>query len=280
MEKDTLLIVGNGFDLSMGFKTSYGDFMRSQYYQKNNSSLCSYLSSKYRENMGWIDIENELSEYSKLLSKFELTPKTGKIQLGAEVFREEYGELKSSLKNYLQEETKGTFRTNQDNSAKRVIDQLPADSKIISFNYTSIIERLTWDKFKDSAGNLLHIHGSLASYDDIVFGVEDSAKLPKEHVFLYKAYSQNLKAREFSLWLDSAERVIFYGYSLGDTDRQYFENFFQKLSSEKIRNMDLVFYYYGQSSYDNLIWQLQMLTKHKLTQLQTYNQIEFIDCSM
>ena len=97
---------------------------------------------------------------------------------------------------------------------------------------------------------------------------------------MYKAYSQSLKARDFSLWLDSAERVIFYGYSLGDTDCQYFESFFQKLCSEKSRNMDLVFYYYGQSSYDNLIWQLQMQTKHKLTQLQTYNQIEFIDCSM
>ena len=27
MGEETLLIVGNGFDLSMGFKTSYGDFM-------------------------------------------------------------------------------------------------------------------------------------------------------------------------------------------------------------------------------------------------------------
>lgn len=161
-----------------------------------------------------------------------------------------------------------------------VIDHLPAGSKIISFNYTSIIERMTRDRFGVSKGNLLHIHGSLAPYDDIVFGVEDSAKLSKEHVFLYKAHSQSLKAREFSYWLNSAERIIFYGYSLGDTDRQYFEKFFQKLCSENSSNVDLVFYYYGQSSYDNLIWQLQMLTKHKLTQLLTYNQIEFIDCSM
>lgn len=149
-----------------------------------------------------------------------------------------------------------------------------------SFNYTSIIERMTWERFCASKSNLLHIHGSLAAYDDIVFGVEDSAKLSKEHVFLYKAYNQSLKAREFSLWLNSAGHIIFYGYSLGDTDRQYFEKFFQKLCSENSRNVNLVFYYYGQSSYDNLIWQLQMLTKHKLTQLQTYNQIEFIDCSM
>lgn len=76
-------------------------------------------------------------------------------------------------------------------------------------------------------GNLLHIHGSLAPNDDIVFGVEDSAKLPKEHVFLYKAHSPHLKVQEFSDWLNSAERIIFYGYSLGDTDHQYFEKFLE-----------------------------------------------------
>lgn len=280
MGKDTLLIVGNGFDLSMGFKTSYGDFMQSPFYPKNNSTLCLHLWKKYRENMGWIDIENELSEYSKLLSSFELETDQDKSKWGVDTFRKEYEELKSSLKSYLQEETRREFVLKNNNPAVSVINNLPDDSKIISFNYTRIIERMTWERFCTSKSNLLHIHGSLAAYDDIVFGVEDSAKLSKEHVFLYKAYSQSLKAREFSLWLNSAGRIIFYGYSLGDTDRQYFEKFFQKLCSENSSNVNLVFYYYGQSSYDNLIWQLQMLTKHKLTQLQTYNQIEFIDCSM
>lgn len=194
--------------------------------------------------------------------------------------REEYDELKSSLKFYLQEETKRAFGPSPDNPAKGVINQLPADSKIISFNYTSIIERMTRDRFCTSKGNLLHIHGSLAPNDDIVFGVEDSAKLSKEHVFLYKAHSRHLKVQEFSDWLNTAERIIFYGYSLGDTDRQYFESFFRKLCSGDTTCTELVFYYYGQSSYDNLIWQLQMLTNHKLTQLQILNKIEFIDCSM
>lgn len=279
MEKETLLIVGNGFDLSMGFKTSYGDFMQSSFFPESNSALCSYLWNEYRENMGWIDIENELTKYSKQLDRFELTLKTGKIQMGAEEFREEYEELKSSLKNYLQEECKRSFATRQGNPAKRVIDNLSADSKIISFNYTSIIERLTRERFCTSKGNLLHIHGSLAPNEDIVFGVEDSAKLSKEHVFLYKAHSQ-LKVQEFSDWLNSAERIIFYGYSLGDTDRQYFEKFFRKLCSDDSISTELIFYYYGQTSYDNLIWQLQMLTSHKLTQLQILNKIEFIDCSM
>lgn len=281
MGEETLLIVGNGFDLSMGFKTSYGDFMKSSYFpHEETSSLCSYLHNQYEENMGWIDIENELSEYSRILTTKKLNAKKFNTILDIDSLREEYDELKSSLKCYLQEETKRAFGPSPDNPAKRVIDQLPAESKIISFNYTSIIERMTRDRFCASKGNLLHIHGSLAPYDDIVFGVEDSAKLSKEHVFLYKAHSPHLKVQEFSDWLNSAERIIFYGYSLGDTDRQYFEKFFRKLCSDDRTYTELVFYYYDQSSYDNLIWQLQMLTNHKLTQLQILNKIEFKICSM
>ena len=281
MGEETLLIVGNGFDLSMGFKTSYGDFMKSSYFpHEETSSLCSYLHNQYEENMGWIDIENELSEYSRILTTKKLNAKKFNTILDIDSLREEYDELKSSLKCYLQEETKRAFGPSPDNPAKRVIDQLPAESKIISFNYTSIIERMTRDRFCASKGNLLHIHGSLAPYDDIVFGVEDSAKLSKEHVFLYKAHSPHLKVQEFSDWLNSAERIIFYGYSLGDTDRQYFEKFFRKLCSDDRTYTELVFYYYDQSSYDNLIWQLQMLTNHKLTQLQILNKIEFKNSSM
>ena len=281
MGEETLLIVGNGFDLSMGFKTSYGDFMKSSYFpHEETSSLCSYLHNQYEENMGWIDIENELSEYSRILTTKKLNAKKINTILDIDSLREEYDELKSSLKCYLQEETKRAFGPSPDNPAKKVIDQLPAESKIISFNYTSIIERMTRDRFCASKGNLLHIHGSLAPYDDIVFGVEDSAKLSKEHVFLYKAHSPHLKVQEFSDWLNSAERIIFYGYSLGDTDRQYFEKFFRKLCSDDRTYTELVFYYYDQSSYDNLIWQLQMLTNHKLTQLQILNKIEFKNCSM
>lgn len=280
MGEETLLIVGNGFDLSMGFKTSYRDFMKSSFFPKYDSTLCSHLRKQFQENMGWIDIEKELSEFSSMLISMKQDAKKKHIKWEYDSFREEYEELKSSLKAYLQEETKRAFGPSPETPAKRVIDQLPAGSKIISFNYTSIIERMTRDRFCALKSNLLHIHGSLAPNDDIVFGVEDSAKLPKEHVFLYKAHSRHLKVQEFSDWLNSAERIIFYGYSLGDTDHQYFEKFFRKLCSDDRTYTELVFYYYDQSSYDNLIWQLQMLTNHKLTQLQILNKIEFINCSM
>lgn len=280
MGEETLLIVGNGFDLSMGFKTSYGDFMKSSFFPKDKSHLCSYLKKQYQDNMGWIDIENELSRFGRQLMSLGLNVKKNNSGWDIDSFRKEYEDLKLFLKKYLQEVTKGQFCPKQDNPAKGVIEHLPVNSKIISFNYTNMIEKLSWDRFCASKGNLLHIHGSLEPYDDIVFGVEDSSQLSKELVFLYKAHSRNLKVKEFSDWLNSAERIIFYGYSLGNTDRQYFEKFFRKLCSSDSTYTELVFYYYGQSSYDNLIWQLQMLTNHQLTQLQILNKIEFIDCSM
>lgn len=141
MGEETLLIVGNGFDLSMGFKTSYGDFMKSSFFPKYDSTLCSHLRKQFQENMGWIDIEKELSEFSSMLISMKQDAKKKHIKWEYDSFREEYEELKSSLKAYLQEETKRAFGPSPDNPAKRVIDQLPAESKIISFNYTSIIER-------------------------------------------------------------------------------------------------------------------------------------------
>lgn len=76
---------------------------------------------------------------------------------------------------------------------------------------------------------VLHVHGSLKENDDIVFGVEDEIELPKKHAFLYKAYSKYKKTNVFALWLSMARTIVFYGYSLGDTDKQYFADFFRDL---------------------------------------------------
>ena len=52
-EKKTLLIVGNGFDLSMGFKTSYGDFMKSSFFQNMILFYVLILESNFKRI--WVD---------------------------------------------------------------------------------------------------------------------------------------------------------------------------------------------------------------------------------
>ena len=63
---NTLFILGNGFDLGLGFKTSYGDFMKSKEFLdfRESTYLGEYLYKEQNKNKTWIDIEKELSKYS------------------------------------------------------------------------------------------------------------------------------------------------------------------------------------------------------------------------
>ena len=65
--KRIVLILGNGFDLDLGLRTSYKDFWNSPYCPKNYPApLISHLNSKWcnsLEAVKWYDLENELLNY-------------------------------------------------------------------------------------------------------------------------------------------------------------------------------------------------------------------------
>ena len=66
-EYDSILIIGNGFDLNLGLKTSYQNFIASHVFKNlvdGNNQLCKYLNNQNELNR-WIDIENELKKYSR-----------------------------------------------------------------------------------------------------------------------------------------------------------------------------------------------------------------------
>ena len=88
-----LVIIGNGFDLNLGFKTAYTDFVRSEFFQnlvKSGNQLSSHLFARHNLK-NWIDIEEELIQYSKI----SLQPVT------LESIEKEYIDLCKSLISYL-----------------------------------------------------------------------------------------------------------------------------------------------------------------------------------
>ena len=108
----------------------------------------------------------------------------------------------------------------------------------MSFNYTSFIEKVIIKINYNSTDFIIkQIHGSLK--DNIVFGVQDSMELQREHVFLYKSYNKCQDVRELPQILDNADKIIFFGYSLGETDHSYFDDFFiaKQLRVAKKRNL-------------------------------------------
>lgn len=278
---NTLLILGNGFDLSFGLKTSYGDFMQSRYFKDfaTHSYLGQYLKDEQDHCHTWIDIEKELSKYClKINSGGEMTPMK---QYGPACLLQEYGLLKDSLKQYLKKELKQAKSSFFDSKVVELVRNMRGgdNNMIATFNYTDVVEKIVGDSFSQVPKNIIHVHGSLADNDDIVFGVEDEVGLPKRYAFLYKAYSKYKKTNWFALCLSMARNIVFYGYSLGDTDKQYFADFFCNLCRIRKDNRKIIFYHYGEQGYLDLKWQLLNFTNKQLSALEMYNDVQFRDCS-
>ena len=68
-QKSIVLILGNGFDLDLGLRTSYKDFWESKYCPKRYPApLIRHLNSKWSDSIEavkWYDMENELLNYYK-----------------------------------------------------------------------------------------------------------------------------------------------------------------------------------------------------------------------
>lgn len=64
--KKTILVVGNGFDLAIGRKTSYWDFYESEYCPKRYPApIIAYLNQKLdNQNIKWLDLETALQNYA------------------------------------------------------------------------------------------------------------------------------------------------------------------------------------------------------------------------
>ena len=80
-DRKLLVIIGNGFDLDLGQKTSYKDFMLSRIFdnyrenshlestQYGHLNLFDYLQDRFDGNdKQWIDVEIELREFAKSIN--------------------------------------------------------------------------------------------------------------------------------------------------------------------------------------------------------------------
>lgn len=271
-----LFIIGNGFDLSLGLKTSYQDFLKSGEFKIiEGSSLCQYLKKKQKL-QNWVDIEKELSNYCMDMYKIK-TPYDG-LNLH-ERFKEEYYELKEQLKIYLtrQEETIKSISLNNYtiHLLKDLVRSQSSSIEVITFNYTDILDRISEYSRIGIKTNVHHVHGSLKT--DIVFGVEDKVELQNEEGFLYKSFSPYKEIRPIKQLLNLFANVIFFGYSLGDTDRQYFEDYFNNLAKGRGEEHNFAFYYYNNAN--SIKWQLQRFTGYDLSNLEMNNCVEYINCS-
>ena len=64
---------------------------------------------------------------------------------------------------------------------------------------------------------------------------------------------------------------------MGQTDHSYFDDFFRRQSQFGCKEKEFVFYHYGQDSYDDIKWQIKVLTDNQQAKFGEYNNVSFID---
>lgn len=272
---DAIIIVGNGFDLSLGLKTSYMDFINSDYFKqliKDENKFSKHLTGVHTL-QNWIDIENELKNYSKRIAHSD------------DNFFDEFKTLSNALVNYLNNIEIPEFDKNS--IAIKLIESVKnLTTLIIDFNYTNIISKiseiLNLDIYNEHS-NIQHIkiHGTLEK-KDIIFGVEDKADTLPKHIFLKKSVNKSFQPIDFSNAILNSDNFVVFGHSLGATDHMYFEEYFKKSSiqSNTGRSQNIVIYHYGEESYYNLFAQIDKLTMKRITKLKQLNTVIFNDTKL
>ena len=262
-----LHIIGNGFDLNLGLKTSYKDFY--DYYKSIDSpknsinNLKKNISNNYKN---WSDLELAPGQYTeeiKTINEFDEVFEDIGERL-AEYLRKEEAKFDTSkvdkeifYANLVKPETflsvtennKIRAYKNKFNTQNWVVD-------IVTFNYTSIIDRIIENKNNFKIGNhpgsatsvtlrsVEHIHG----YTDnrMVLGVNDVSQLKNkefhnnidvlEAIVKEKcnaAYGHNID-NQFKAKINQAELISIFGASIGDTDNIWWEQIGSRLKAAQI----------------------------------------------
>lgn len=226
----TLLILGNGFDLDLGYPTSYKKFFENQNevgrggfpFVKGGhdyAALGRFILDAIIH--GWYDLEDVLLRYSNRRVYHDV--------MNPEKDKNDYFNLVNSLALYLQ--SIDLSHPNKDSVAARVLYSLNdcfIPPSVYSFNYTDV--KAIGDYLGVSIGPATHIHGSLRN-NDIILGVGDYGNLTKHYDFMYKTANPRLRSTNLFQELDTCNNILIFGLSLSPVDYPYFEVFFKKVAS-------------------------------------------------
>lgn len=239
----TLVILGNGFDLDLGWKTSYNDFYLSKKQRFNEFNGMPYIQEMISEGH-WNNLEgylrncvvNATNDTIETVNYFWIT-------------------CRNLIGEYLNKNTSVIYNTNYESCAYEFLKSL-SSSNIISFNYTNPFKILgLGDKI-----NILNLHGSL---EEIISGAEiklgvDSFVLSENVLaknellkYIIKIY-ENSNVDVFFNELKNSENIIIYGHSLGITDSDYFKPFFKAIIDGKLINKNIYIVTYNDKSLQDI----------------------------
>ncbi len=277
-----VLVVGNGFDLDLGFKTRYCDFANSaewqemfakEAYRSCHYSLLKYLNDR-RNTDNWFDIELALKDYTHV--------KTNDIWIHDKKTDErEFHIICKTLKAYLISHIENSSADITDTYAATVLRCFQRDAdlrKIYTFNYTPL------DLISRCLG-LLHfvpyefVHGSVSN-DDMILGFETESpeSVIPGYEFLLKSSNKSYKHTELQNDMGDAEEVVIFGHSLNMIDSILFEDYFKELAQQFHNNRRLTIITKDLASHQAILHNIRKMGV-SVPKLFSRAQLEFIHSS-
>lgn len=247
---NVVYILGNGFDMAQGMKTSYPEFYE-YLTEQEGSSMLELMKLKINANKKfWSDMELAFGQFTSEIKSLENIENL-------------YYELTEQLRTYLRNEdesfipsdkyknkfvqdfwlpTKYFGETDRQRYAA-FANKVGANKQInvITLNYTSTLDKLlSLGNTKTKALNnsnyladIIHVHGSLN--DSIIVGLDNEKQIANELFrnnedikdLLVKIQSNRamkyIRSTKCENLIKGANLIFFYGVSLGETDNRWWQ---------------------------------------------------------
>jgi hypothetical protein len=269
----TLFILGNGFDLDLGLKTSYIDYLSSAEFRRigENKSECKYLAkylfdlnikNKNSENY-WFDLEQSVGDYyNSLLNPQQSTIGSFFDKYDIKIFID----FLKSINDFILNASNGTM-TLTDRRAYLLIKHIsnlhinnyPFD--IYTFNYTSerilipIINQFLNGNKSINNESIYSIHGSVTEsfnpiLPPIVVGTSDAYLQNIKTGFVKKSnQSAKITGRFHDKILNKYNQFVIFGHSLGEMDLSYFIPIFDNILNREDNPELIIFTKEGEENY-------------------------------
>lgn len=237
MNTETVIVIGNGFDLDLGWNTSYKAFYDKhdgwKKHETDDDDLFQYVIKQVPGN--WFDFERTLHKYALHRSN---NPFSDAESYKIDKDIQDYNTFKDLLARFISEESQKLI--DDDSHAyrllkayvrakkERISDQF-FPIKLFSYNYTPLLNILQQiDSSVKTGYNPVH---GMVERNNIIFGFHDDPNIPREYRSLQKSMDVNYKSSDIVTESLQARTIIFFGLSLGYIDGVYFKNLFEQISN-------------------------------------------------